>query len=1438
MDYSGLLNHLQNIGKDPSRLIFEDELTGLYNRRFLHNYFQQNIPWNALEDNPLSLLMMDLDHFKEINDTYGHEVGDQALIWLSNLLRKVVTDKYLPVRYAGDEFMILMPLCRKARAFKLGEKLLSLTRESPMPLPGKESTITLKLSMGISAAPDDARNEKTLVQKADTALYFAKKTGRDRIAGVGDISPQTVFVKTALYQLGKAAVGGRQSALTAVVEALKQLSQKRNQFLIAQGAAGMGKTMFLETIQRNLAQTKSLVQVKVTGNPQELYRPYYLLSELVLALLQSQGDKGRDALKQLSEEDGKYLAFVLPHLGEMDHRKIRDEKAYREGVFAALMKLITRLLDGRPTICFVDDLHFCDEATLLLLRRIFLRDEGNLFICCSALDVPKGPGGEHADTLGRFVAAYGAELGVRKITLPPLSSTEVEKHLQTIFPRLSMPEGFSKELEQITQGNPLFLSEIVRKLVLDGKISLAGQRWVIEPLEEGYLPKSIEEIVRQKISALDEESKRLLDQASVFGDRISLSMLSGSCEDSEARILEFVDMAVSQGLISSDFHVNDETIRFLSRRVLDIAYGEIQKEQKRTLHEKVGAYQESLFERDLLPSAATLAYHFKRSANRDKAASYEQAQSLNNSLVFNVQEAIYYTGEGIAEAVPKEVPLDPESLALLPDLFRSLLLAVRNAKLYPPGSRTIVIAYEKAIGALSEILAKTEVLTIMQFERTLLVNGKRYDAAEFKAFAGSFLKLFMHLELKGMTFKQGISLEELSTLIDAFVRVRTERIEEGFWQEFLEEKALTHVELIQVHYAVRMEGGPMHAEGVGEGPGRVLDVEAELEASELQAGGEFLADAVEFIRAFLNAAKSIKLYPMKSKVLESAMKQLMGRLNRLMTKRPALTLARVEKSLFVNGEKAALPDFDVAAQSFLQFLDSVGLRSITFLRGLPLDQMKRFITLLGELPANGLGHDFWNRTAREKKITGILFDRRLYETRFAPSSSGEFQIKASQTQVQRRVSAAYTAEQEAPQGSDFFARVPAHMSDLLLRGDDKEISAIIQRLFQGYLQGTTPSRLKAISSCMNLFEDLSIGLQNQLAKHLDNPLLLILSQEKEPTVLKDLANSLNRLATLLIEFGEYSHASRILLHLQRRHRKLLDSHSEQQGALEEILMRPLDPKAQQVVMQDFLSKDPSRRQSAVQLVGSLGRTTIPLLLNVVKREEDLRVRQLAANLLSEQGYEATKMIKREFFLHMSPAEKVRILQVIDGVTRDLKTELLHALSEEDSRVRQEAFLLAERLNNEDVESILLDLTESKKLDLAVAAIKHLARFSPKAALKKVLFLMKSAKEKKRLIACCQALGQIADPDCVEPLANILLFRGLLFRRKRHDSRLRSAAALALAQIQDPRIMEILAKCVEDEDSQVREIAASVLRFEAQPAEAHAACDPNQSEALQVTGYKG
>jgi hypothetical protein len=230
----------------------------------------------------------------------------------------------------------------------------------------------------------------------------------------------------------------------------------------------------------------------------------------------------------------------------------------------------------------------------------------------------------------------------------------------------------------------------------------------------------------------------------------------------------------------------------------------------------------------------------------------------------------------------------------------------------------------------------------------------------------------------------------------------------------------------------------------------------------------------------------------------------------------------------------------------------------------------------------------------------------------------------------------------------------------------------------------------------------------------------------------------------------------------------------------------------------------------VQLLGSLGKVASPLLTEVVKGESDLRIRQLAANLLSQQGYEAAKSLKRVFMLESTAEERRQILDVLDSVTRDLKAELVNALDDDNEQVRAKAFKLARRLNTDDVEKILLERTDSMKGEVAADAIKCLGSLRPQAALEKIGSLMKTAKDKDRLVACCQTLGKIGDPRGIDPLERMLSAQSFLSRRNKYLSSVRVAAAVALSFIHDPRAAQILQQCTRDRDPQVRQTAASLI----------------------------
>jgi hypothetical protein len=299
--------------------------------------------------------------------------------------------------------------------------------------------------------------------------------------------------------------------------------------------------------------------------------------------------------------------------------------------------------------------------------------------------------------------------------------------------------------------------------VFDRKITLVGQQWTIEPPEEGYLPKTLEEIVSQKITALDEESRQILDQISTLGGDVSLSMLVGSSEQREAKVLEFIDQASAQGLISTNFQLNDEIIRILGKQVLAITYGAIEQDRKQELHERIGHYQEGLYKQQLLPSAATLAYHFKRSTNQQKAGRYEKIQAFANNRNFNGQEAIEYTVDASGEATEVDIPLKPEDFKRIPEIIRDFMVAVRNIKLYPPGSKSIVKINRQFKASLERVLGGNETLNIVQVKNSILVNGQKIDASEFKLVSDTFLKLLDRVELKGIAFHPALPSRSLKS---------------------------------------------------------------------------------------------------------------------------------------------------------------------------------------------------------------------------------------------------------------------------------------------------------------------------------------------------------------------------------------------------------------------------------------------------------------------------------------------------------------------------------------------------------------------------------------------------------------------------------------------------------------------------------------------------
>lgn len=159
-------------------LAIKDALTGLFVRRYFYERLKEEHRRALLNKKTMSLLMCDLDHFKECNDKFGHQGGDLMLIQFADILKANLKDVLL-ARYGGEEFAILLPETSKSDALKIAEQLRKAVEKTAFSI--RREQVKMTLSVGVANLPDDTMDLEALVQKADQALYRAKREGRNRV---------------------------------------------------------------------------------------------------------------------------------------------------------------------------------------------------------------------------------------------------------------------------------------------------------------------------------------------------------------------------------------------------------------------------------------------------------------------------------------------------------------------------------------------------------------------------------------------------------------------------------------------------------------------------------------------------------------------------------------------------------------------------------------------------------------------------------------------------------------------------------------------------------------------------------------------------------------------------------------------------------------------------------------------------------------------------------------------------------------------------------------------------------------------------------------------------------------------------------------------------------------------------------------------------------
>jgi len=173
---------LEEANLNLKKMASKDPLTGLFNRQFLNKLLEREWGISKQRDFPLSVIMADIDNFKTVNDTYGHQAGDMVLKKIAEVLSKNLRKNDYLARYGGEEFIFVLPQTDLINAYNIAERFIAEVRKAVVSL-NNNHRLSVTISCGVSTACPEKKPEKiqALIHRADTALYEAKSSGKDRV---------------------------------------------------------------------------------------------------------------------------------------------------------------------------------------------------------------------------------------------------------------------------------------------------------------------------------------------------------------------------------------------------------------------------------------------------------------------------------------------------------------------------------------------------------------------------------------------------------------------------------------------------------------------------------------------------------------------------------------------------------------------------------------------------------------------------------------------------------------------------------------------------------------------------------------------------------------------------------------------------------------------------------------------------------------------------------------------------------------------------------------------------------------------------------------------------------------------------------------------------------------------------------------------------------
>jgi diguanylate cyclase (GGDEF)-like protein len=608
-----------------------DDLTKLYNRRELFTRLRQEIARSKRSHIPFSILLIDIDHFKTVNDNYGHLRGDRILTEVADIIRGNCREMDIPCRYGGDEFVVLLPETDRWAAEKAAERLLICFCDRTFLGNEEQPDLHLTVSIGTSTYESNVETPEILIERADRALYTAKKGGRNQICK--DIDTREVSKEP---RLNFAGFVDRDEELDVLKRMFDAMTKKQGQSIIVNGEAGIGKTRLVLELEKYAKMHKALF---LTAKPFEfgVTPPYHIFFQVIKTYAQSSDKVRAQGFAALPSVYKAELVKFIPELRvaiSPSQQASRISPEYEKmRLFDAVYQALEIMTHESAVFIFFDDMQWSREADLELLGYL-MRNIAHLRVCiCCAYRTEEI---DERHPLQQFLRAMSRERRFESILLRGLSEKDTLLLINTII-GFAVPVHISKMIYDETNGNPFYIEEIIKSLVNDRSLFWNGSRWAFHDIDKITLPTSVGDLLQRRLNDVDQEQKDILAVASAIGNQFSLGLLQYVTESNEGYLLDVLDACMKRGLIGLE---GEDVYSFSSILLQRTLYEDMSAIKKRRLHLKIAQTIERLNFDNIEQVYENLAHHYLMAEYWETAFEYNFKAAEKLKKLYANQDAI------------------------------------------------------------------------------------------------------------------------------------------------------------------------------------------------------------------------------------------------------------------------------------------------------------------------------------------------------------------------------------------------------------------------------------------------------------------------------------------------------------------------------------------------------------------------------------------------------------------------------------------------------------------------------------------------------------------------------------------------------------------------------------------------------------------------------